>query len=57
MREVSKLKVGTLIAGRYRVERLLSKGGQASVYVARDTKFDERVALKVADAPDDERRR
>ena len=45
-----RLRPGTTIAARYRIERLLSRGGQAAVYVAHDTKFDERVALKVAEA-------
>jgi hypothetical protein len=40
-----------MIAGRYRIERLLTRGGQAAVYLAHDTKFDERIALKVAESP------
>ncbi|MCO5168105.1 MAG: bifunctional serine/threonine-protein kinase/formylglycine-generating enzyme family protein [Planctomycetes bacterium] len=43
-----RLRAGSVVAGRYRIERLLSRGGQAAVYLAHDTKFDERVALKVA---------
>jgi serine/threonine protein kinase len=38
---------GTLIAGRYRIEKLLAIGGFASVYLATDTQRDDRpVALK-----------
>jgi eukaryotic-like serine/threonine-protein kinase len=38
------------IGGRYRVVRLLSRGGQAAVHVAHDEKFDVPVALKLAAA-------
>jgi TolB-like protein/tRNA A-37 threonylcarbamoyl transferase component Bud32/Flp pilus assembly protein TadD len=35
------------LAGRYRVERELGRGGMATVYLAHDLKHDRRVALKV----------
>jgi tetratricopeptide (TPR) repeat protein len=35
------------LAGRYRVERELGRGGMATVWLARDLKHDRRVALKV----------
>ena len=35
------------LAGRYRVERELGRGGMASVFLARDLKHDRPVALKV----------
>src|SRR6476659_8786929 len=35
------------LAGRYRLERALGKGGMATVFLARDTKHDRPVALKV----------
>ncbi len=35
------------LAGRYAVERELTRGGTATVYVARDTRHGRRVALKV----------
>lgn len=37
----------TLFAGRYQIERLLGRGGMAEVHLARDTKFDRNVALKL----------
>jgi serine/threonine protein kinase len=35
------------ILQHYRVERLVGKGGMAEVYLAHDTKFDSKVAIKV----------
>jgi eukaryotic-like serine/threonine-protein kinase len=35
------------LAGRYAIERELGHGGMASVYLARDLKYDREVALKV----------
>ena len=35
------------LADRYRIERELGAGGMATVYLARDVKFDREVALKV----------
>ena len=39
--------VGTLVGGRFRVERLLANGGMGRVYVARHEGLQRRVALKV----------
>lgn len=38
---------GTLIVGRYRVDREIGHGGMATVYLARDLKHDRQVALKI----------
>ena len=35
------------IFGRYEIQRLLGKGGMASVYLAHDPRFDRQVAIKV----------
>ncbi len=43
----SRTEKRKLIAGRYRIERLLAKGGMARVYLARDLERCERVALKI----------
>src|SRR5262245_12855653 len=40
-------KPGDLIAGKYRVERQIGKGGMASVLAARDIGLDREVAIKV----------
>ncbi|MDP6944917.1 MAG: protein kinase, partial [Myxococcota bacterium] len=39
----------TLVAGRYRLERLLGQGGFGSTYAARDLQSDEWVAVKALD--------
>ena len=40
------VSVGDLIAGRYRIEFLLGRGGMGEVYRAHDEFMDERIALK-----------
>ncbi|MEY4320332.1 MAG: hypothetical protein RLZZ471_273 [Actinomycetota bacterium] len=39
--------VGKLIHGRYLVEKLVARGGMATVYLAEDNRLDRKVALKV----------
>ena len=38
------------LAGRYRVERLIGRGGMASVYLAHDERHNRRVAVKLMNA-------
>lgn len=48
--------VEPLTLGRWEIERLLGRGGMGSVYLARNTKLDRKVALKVLGAfPDAQR--
>ncbi len=44
---------GTVIAGRYAVERLIARGGMASVYLASQVGLDRAVAIKVLSPPPD----
>lgn len=39
--------IGRLIHGRYRIEKLIARGGMATVYIAEDNRLDRKVALKV----------
>ncbi|MFF4599922.1 PASTA domain-containing protein [Amycolatopsis sp. NPDC001319] len=41
--------VGTLLERRYRVDRLLARGGMSSVYRGMDTRLDRAVAIKIMD--------
>ncbi len=52
-------RVGQIFGGRFRIERLIGRGGMASVYRADDTHLRRDVALKIFDAGeagDDSRR-
>ena len=42
----SDIVAGAVLAGKYRVERLLGQGGMGVVVEARHTQLDDRVALK-----------
>lgn len=44
--QVTTFYKGSLLAGRYRVERFLGKGGMGEVYAARDELTQQRVAIK-----------
>ena len=50
-RHVSEIqeRLQAQLADRYHFERLLGKGGMATVYLARDIKHDREVAIKVLD--------
>lgn len=43
---ISMLKVGTILHGTYRIDGYLSSGGFGNTYVATNTAFDERFAIK-----------
>ncbi len=45
---MADLTAGTVVGWRYEIERVLARGGMSTVYIARDKKFDVRIALKVA---------
>ena len=44
---VKRLERGTLLDGRYQIEKMLGSGGAALVYLAHDAELDEPVAIKV----------
>jgi serine/threonine protein kinase len=47
LRDRDDPRIGSLVAARYRVERLVGRGGMASVYAAHDTQLGREVALKI----------
>ena len=48
-----ELRQGAVLAGRYRLERELGKGGMGRLLIARDEKLDRRGAVKVVTAAHD----
>lgn len=45
---MSQLVIGDIVAGKYRVERILAEGRSARVLAARHLELDQRVAIKLA---------
>jgi serine/threonine-protein kinase len=57
--DVSSIGAGTVIAGKYRLDKLLAKGGMGAVWVAHHTRLDVVIAIKfieTGDAASDEAR-
>src|SRR5690606_19012108 len=46
-------RVGSVLAGRYLIERQVGRGGMGMVYCALDRQLGERVALKILTVPDE----
>ncbi len=44
---MSSIREGTVVAGKYQIERPLTRGGMGSIWVARHLKLDMRVAVKL----------
>jgi tRNA A-37 threonylcarbamoyl transferase component Bud32 len=47
LKELADPRIGTLVAGRYHIERALGEGGMAVVYRARNALVDRPVAVKI----------
>ena len=50
----SKIPVGTVLAGKYRITREIGRGGMAAVYEAENVDIGKRVAVKVLAAGADD---
>ncbi len=53
-RSLAQLQPGTLIEGKYLVERVLGRGGMGVVLAAKHVELNKRVALKFLEVKDDE---
>lgn len=53
-RAASLIPAGTVLAGRFRIEKRIGRGGYASVYRAYDLELDAPLALKVLDGNENE---
>src|SRR5215831_14326147 len=42
------MQAGTVVAGRFRIERIAGRGGTGTVYRARDVQTGEQAAVKIA---------
>ncbi len=54
LRAASLIPAGTVLAGRFRIEKRIGRGGYASVYRAHDLELDAPLALKVLDGNENE---
>ena len=54
LRAASLIPAGTVLAGRFRIETRIGRGGYASVYRAHDLELDAPLALKVLDGNENE---
>lgn len=45
--------IGEVLGGKYRIQKILGRGGFATVYTAQHVQIDQEVAIKVLQIPDD----
>jgi serine/threonine protein kinase len=44
---LTKMKIGSIIDGRYRIDKMLGQGGMGQVFLAYDRELNKKFALKV----------